>query len=355
LRRWLRFRPCSLETAFQTVRHGPKPTRTRKVLVSVQVAVSCVLLILSSLFTRAVQQTFRTEVTFDFAGMTVVDPAFYLHNYTPAQARQEALELAARLRQLPGIDAASIAIIPPLRRSWIEHISGQQLYLNAVDPSYFAMMRLPILRGRIFGPGERDAVVVSESAARKLWPNDSPLGKSCFIGDLLGANEGEWHESKRDRTVVGVVKDSGANFMNYPESVEVYTAIDDKNAVYATILVHATNHPGHMSAAVKSASTLPGILSAVSTFQSAIDRQMETIQKIVTIVASLGTIASLLALLGIFGLLAFTVAQRTYEIGVRMALGARGFDVLQFLLRQYALPVGIGVIAGLSWLPQPPR
>ena len=126
-----------LAPAFQTVKRGPKATRARKILVSLQVAVSCVLLILSSFFTRAIQQSFRTEVTFDYAGMTVVDPAFYLHSYTPAQARQAALELAARLRQLPGIDAASIATIPPLRRSWIEHVSGQQLYLNAVDPSYF--------------------------------------------------------------------------------------------------------------------------------------------------------------------------------------------------------------------------
>ena len=85
---------------------------------------SCVLLILSSFLTRAIQQSFRTEVTFDYAGMTVVDPAFYLHNYTPAQARQAALDIVARLRQLPGVDAASIATIPPLRRSWIEHTSG---------------------------------------------------------------------------------------------------------------------------------------------------------------------------------------------------------------------------------------
>jgi predicted permease len=324
-----------LAPAFQTVKRGPAATRARKILVSLQVAVSCVLLILSSFFTRAIQRSFRTEVTFDFAGMTVVDPAFYLHNYTPAQARQTALELAGRLRQLPGIDAASIATIPPLRRSWMEHISGQQLYLNAVDPSYFPMMRLPLLQGRMFGPGEQDTVAVSESAARKLWPNESPLGKSCLI-------------AQRTRTVTGVVKDSGVNLMSNPESVEVYTPIDDKNAIYATILVHATNHTEQISGALRSAGTLPGMVPLVATIQSGIDRQMDTMRKIVTVAGSLGAIASLLALLGIFGLLAFTVAQRTREIGVRMALGARGMDVLQCVLGQYALAFGIGAGLGVG-------
>jgi predicted permease len=324
-----------LAPAFQTVKRGPRATRARKILVSIQVAVSCVLLILSSFFTRAIQQSFRTEVTFDYAGMAVVDPAFYVHNYTPAQARQAALELAARLRLLPGIDAASIATIPPLRRSWIERISAQQLYLNAVDPSYFPMMRLPLLQGRLFGPGEQDAIVIGESAARKLWPNQSPLGKSCLI-------------SQRTRTVTGVVKDSGANLMSHPESVEAYTPIDDRSAIYATILVHASTNPGQMSAAFRSAAMLPGIVPLVATFQSSIDRQMDTMRKMVTVVASLGAIASLLALLGIFGLLAFTVAQRTREIGVRMAMGARRLDILQCVLGQYALPFGIGAGLGVA-------
>jgi predicted permease len=317
------------------VKRGPKATRARKILVSVQVAVSCVLLILSSFFTRAVEHSFRTEVTFDYAGMTIVDPSFYLHNFTPAQARQAALDMAARVRQLPGVDAASIATIPPLKRGWIWDVSGQQLYLNEVDPSYFPMMRLPLLQGRLFGAVEPDAVVVSESAARRLWPNESPLGKALLI-------------DQRTRTVSGVVKDSGVNLMRHPESVEAYLPIDDKNAVYATILVHATINPGPLSRAIQSAATLPGIVPMVFTFQSLIDQQMDTMRKTVTIVGTLGAIASLLALLGIFGLLAFTVAQRTREIGVRMALGARRLDVLGCVLGQYALPFGIGACFGIA-------
>jgi len=324
-----------LAPAFQIVTRGPKATRARKILVSIQVAASCVLLILSSFFTRAMHRTFHTEVTFDYSGMAVVDPAFYMHNDTPAQARQAALDLAARLRQLPGIDGASVATVVPLRRSRIERISGQQMYLNGVDPSYFPMMRLPLVQGRIFGPAETDSVVVSESAARRLWPNESPIGKSCLIG-------------QRTRTVTGVVKDSGMNLMSHPESVEAYTPFDDKTALTALILVHATTDLAPLLGRLQSAATLPGKIPLVFTFQSLIETQLDTMRKMVTVVASLGTVASLLALLGIFGLLAFTVAQRTREIGVRMALGARGRDVLRCVLGQYALPFGSGAALGVG-------
>jgi hypothetical protein len=268
--------------------------------------------------------------------MTMVDPAFYLHSYTPAQARQAALELAARVRKLPGIDAATIATVPPLtRRCWIEHISAQQLYLNAVDPSYFPVMRLPLLQGRVFGSREHNALVISESAARKLWPNDLPLGKSCLVG-------------QRTRTITSIVKDSGANLMHFPESVEAYTPIDNENATLATILVHATTNRARMSGALRSASTLPGIVPFVSTFQSFMNGQMDTIRNIVTVVVTLGAIASWLAVIGIFGLRAFTVAQRTREFGIRMALGALGFDILRCVLGQYALPFGIGAVLGTA-------
>jgi ABC-type lipoprotein release transport system permease subunit len=236
---------------------------------------------------------------------------------------------------VPGIEGASVATIVPLRRSWVEHVSSQQLYLNEVDPSYFPMMRLPVRQGRMFGTVESDAIVVSESAARRIWPNESPLGKSCLI-------------AQHNYTVTGVVKDSGANLMTHPESVEAYLPIDDRNVLGATILVHATGNAGAMFGALRSAARLPGTVPQVFTFQSLIDRQLDTMRKMETTVGSLGAVASLLALLGIFGLLAFTVAQRTQEIGVRLALGARRFDVLRCVLGQYALPFGIGAGAGVG-------
>lgn len=211
-----------LAPAVQIVRRGPKATRARRVLVGIQVAASCVLLILSSFFSRTIDRSFRTEVTFDYSGMALVDPAFYLHNYTAPQALQSAREIAASLRQVPGVEAASLTTVPPLQRAEVEYTSGQQLYLNEVDRSYFAMMRVPVVEGRIFEQADPDAVVVSQSAARKLWPNESPLGKTLLI-------------AHRTRSVMGVVKDSGVNLVSAPDSVEAYLPIIGSSAVYTTI------------------------------------------------------------------------------------------------------------------------
>jgi predicted permease len=322
-----------LAPALHALRRGHKGLRARRVLVSVQVCVSCVLLILSSFLTRAVQKTYQADVSFDLDRMTLVDPAYYLHGYTAVQAQHSAVDMATCLRHMPGIDGASATTVPPLKRGRIEVVSGQQLYLNGVDDFWFPMMGLPVLRGRLFEPGDRDVAVVSESAARRLWPNESPIGKTCLI-------------SNRNRTVIGVAKDSGANLMRHPESVEMYTPIDATDAVYATIVVHAIRDPKQMSSAIRSAATQPGIIPQVATFQSLIDNQADVMRKTVEIIGSLGAVASWLAMIGIFGLLAFTVAQRTREIGVRIALGAGAFDVLRAVLAEYAMPFGIGSALG---------
>jgi putative ABC transport system permease protein len=176
--------------------------------------------------------------------------------------------------------------------------------------------------------------VVSESAARRLWPNQSPLGQTLALG--------------RPRTVIGVVKDSGLNLLLNPDSVEVYTPIDDAEAAYATIVAHATSNAGSIAGAIRAAATVPGIVPTVRTFQSFVDQQLDGIRKMAVVVGSLATVASLLALLGIFGLVAFTVAQRTREIGVRMALGARGADILRIVIGQFALPFGAGAAVGVA-------
>src|SRR5215469_13669110 len=164
-------------------------------------------------------------------------------------------------------------------------------FLNAVDPSYFPMMRLTLVEGRIFGPDEPDSVVISESAAHKLWPNQSPLGKSILI-------------ATRPRTVSGVVKNSGVNLIANPDSVEAYVPIAPRDAVYVNLLVRTSGQPGQVVGAIHSAAAMHGVTPSVFSYRSMIEAQVDSTKRLVGVFGTLGAVASLLALIGIFGLLA---------------------------------------------------
>ena len=326
-----------LAPAIQTVRRGPAATRSRQVLVAVQVAASCVLLIVASLLTRGLLRGLTVDVRFDYTHMLVVDPELYSHNFKPSLARQTLGDFASRLQQLPGVTGATVATIAPLSgRRWIGHLPGSPpLYLNAVAPSYFSVMSIPLVRGRTFVPGDQDAVIVSESAVHALWPNEEPLGKICDF-------------DQRKRTVIGVAKDSGANTMVDPNSVEAYTPLADQQAASATLIVHTNGDPAALIPAARSATSTPGLAPSAWLMQTRLDQRTDALWRVVKVIGTLGAVATLLAAIGIFGLVAFAVSQRTREIGVRMALGARSRDILRAVLLQYATPVGIGVVAGVA-------
>ena len=324
-----------LAPALQIVKGGPRATRARKILVSVQVAASCVLLILSSFFTRTIQHSFHAIVAYDYSHMALVDPSFYLHDGSPSEFRGQADAIAARLRQVPGVEAAAVVNFPPVFRPRLAHNPAAQFVVAEADPAYFDAMRLPLLAGRVFSPADPAPVVISESAARKLWPDQSPLGKSLAL-------------AQQNFTVVGVVKDSGLNRLTDPESVEAYVPISDRWARFAVVVVRTAHKPSPLSAAIQSAAAVSGLHPLVTTFQVLIDRQFEGFRKMTQVFGSLAAVATLLALIGIFGLLAFTVAQRTREIGVRMALGARTRDILAVVFGQYAVAFGCGALAGIA-------
>ena len=324
-----------LPSALQTVRPKPNKIRLRQGLIGAQVAVSCLLLIASGVLAHNGIASASLEMPFDYRNMIVIYPQLYAHNLTAAVAQQNLGALSDRLAELPGVAGITVAVSPPLGgRRTIDSLPGlPPIYRNVVEPSYFRVMNLPILRGRSFVPEDQNTAIVSESAARAIWPNREPLGQSL---NLLGSN----------RTVVGVAKDSGANLLVNADSVEVYLPIQPDAADKAALIVHSHGDPAALVRLISSSMAEVKESAIVVLMRTSRDDFLDTQRKMITLIGFIGLVATVLAAAGMFALVAFTVAQRKREIGIRMALGAVARNILGVLLGQNARPMAIGVAAG---------
>jgi putative ABC transport system permease protein len=196
-------------------------------------------------------------------------------------------------------------------------------------------MDIPLLAGRTFYPAEKSVVIVSQSMARRQWPNTNPLGQT--IGD-------DTHKS----TVIGVVGDAHINGLNEDDAVEQYWPILDENWPDMTLVVKVAGEPGNLAPTAKSISESldPKIFPEIRPLKTLYRDNVKVIEQIAAVVSLIGLVAVLLAGVGIVGLVGFTVSQRTKEIAIRIALGARPSAVLESVLRQFRWPVLLGLVLG---------
>lgn len=340
-----------LAPAMQSVRRTTKPARTRKILVAVQVGASCFLLILASVLARSAQRQLAIHLRFDYRGMIVLDPQLQAHHLASATARQVLDRIAARLTDVPGVTGVTESVFPPFGgRMSVSFGPGQpRISYNQVTPSYFALMNLPIVRGRLFSATEKDAVVLSESAARAMWPAGDPMGKTLRIPQFTPMEKGKTLLRRGAYTpvaVVGVVKDSGSSQDNgIPEA---YIPVADSNWARTMLIVHYSGDAAAAARDIRAAASLPGLVPSAWLMRSRAEHDAGPPPGILLGISSLSLTATLLAAMGIFGLIAFSVAQRTPEIGVRMAFGAGPMDIVETVLSQYAGALGAGAAAGVA-------
>jgi ABC-type antimicrobial peptide transport system permease subunit len=205
------------------------------------------------------------------------------------------------------------------------------VYLNPVAASYFSVMKLPIVRGRTFFEGEQNAVIVSESAARAVWPNQNPVGKT-------------WNLAGAERTVTGVAKDSGANLLADTGSIEAYLPIQGANEERSALILHSRGDPALLVRKVSGAAT---DAVSISLMRASWENFLAGQRNMVTLIGSIGLVATILAAAGMFALVAFAVAHRKRELGIRIALGARDRHILGMLLMQNAKPTMGGAVVGV--------
>ncbi len=335
-----------LTPAWQATRPRHRAAFMRQILISVQVAASCILLIAATLLVRALHHAVSAPPGFAYQRVVSIDPA--LSGYSPAQARVYFNRLETRLRALPGIDSISLASNPPLGNRWsvaqtriADHAAD--VHFNNVSPSFFKTMSIPLLSGRSFEPGDKRSIIVSESLARLQWPAESPLGKSFRLG--LGASSSDDTE-----TVIGVAGSARLVSPEDSDAVEVYKLADASLLPSMVVLVKTSAPPEDLLRPIASAakSIDPSLFPEVQLMTESFRDRLKVAEYSALSVSVLGSLALLLASLGIVGLVAYAVSQRTKEIGIRIALGAMPFHVLSAVLRQLTWPVFVGLLLGIA-------
>jgi predicted permease len=327
-----------LTPALQAGRQRLRTTITRQVLIAAQVAASCVLLIVAGLLVRALERALFTHPGFDYQQVISLDPRLHGHDYSPASARVYLDALGSRLRDHPGVDSVSMATNPPLGNRWTVRkadVAGRSvnIHFNHIDPQFFRTMNIPLLRGRNLLRGETGAIIVSDSLARVQWPAEDPVGKR-FEND----------------TVVGV---SGSARLVSPEdsdAVEIYRLAREDALPAMVVLVKTSGPPEDLLSSVAAVARAvdPRLFPEVELLKSAFRRKLQASEYAALTVSVLGFAALFLACVGIVGLVAYTVSQRTKEIGIRMALGATPSQIRSVILRQFARPMVAGLLMGIG-------
>jgi len=333
-----------------TLRDDARMSRSRSralpTLVSAQVALSFVLLVGAGLFVRTLQNLRRFDPGFASHGVLLAD----------FEAQRTALpqELIAAVQRVTGVVSASVSTHTPLSgATWSEPAvpAGQPLperdtaLFVGAGPRFFETIGIALLSGREFtehdSAGSAGVAVINERYAQRFFPNQNPLGQH-----LAAVVRGQ----KRDLEIVGVAKNTRVASLRAAPPSTVYVAYAQLTGDFPTTLeVRATGPLGPVAAAVRGAlqSRLPNTPIDVRQLATQVGATMRQERMMATLAGAFGMLALTLVSVGLYGLLAYTVARRTREIGIRMALGAQRRRVVMLVLKGAARLVGIGIVVGV--------
>jgi len=327
----------------------------RSALILVQVALSLPLLVSAALMLKTLQNLRAIDTGFNKENVlfATVNPA--LNGYTPERSMNFYDELLAKTRGLPGVTSASLASDTPISGGWDQLSLTVEGYtpregertssdVTVVSPDYFKVLGIPLLNGRDFNEQDRlgtpKVVILNEKMARHFFGTIDVLGKRIGL------------EKVPDMTVVGVVKDAQYIDMRRNTRRHFYMpAAQEKQLSNMTLHVKTSTEPQTVAESLRAELKaldpyLP--LYNIKTLSTEIDESLTQERLVTGLSWAFGVLATLLTALGLYGVLTFSVARRTREIGIRVALGAQRSDVFRMIMFRGVVLVGVGVVIGLG-------
>jgi predicted permease len=336
----------------------------RELLTAAQVAISIVLLVGASLVLRSLLKLGEVDPGFDPSRVVMMEVNPTYNGDEPAQTRVDRFSrLLQRLSEMPGVEAVGANNSPPFvaQRPWnrSQYVAeGQPVADQArnpvanfqtVSPDYFRTMRIPLLRGRFFSEGDKlDALrvcIVSDKLAKAIWPNEDPIGRRLHLGGPgISPSAEDW------LTIVGVVGDVRHQALEREAGPDLYKPSLQLAWKQMHYLVRARGNALALVPAIRReiARTAPevGAFNFVSLEQEVANSLWQSRLR-GWLLGFFSLVALALAATGLYGAVAYGVAQRTREIGIRMALGANRAAVLRLILGQGMRAVAFGIAAGI--------
>jgi predicted permease len=330
-------------------------------LIVFQVALSLVLLIGGALMLRGLQRAHTLDLGFNPQHAIEVTFDLRLQGYDKARGQEFQKQLLERVRAIPEVQAAGLGDLLPvdlhfgrvpvfIEGQTLERASNAPRVLsNRISPGYFAAMGTRLLQGREFTQQDDEnaprVAIVNQTFAQRFWPGADPIGKRF---SLYGADEPQMQ-------VVGIAQDGKYAGLNEEPRPFVYRPLWQGRIGSTTLVVRARTEPAKLLAAVRNElqrmdATLP--LASARTRIEQLSFPLLPARVAAALLGSFGLLALALAAIGLYGVMSFSVARRTHEIGVRMALGAEARDVLALIIGQgmklTVLGMGIGLVVSLA-------
>ncbi len=346
---------------------SPSRKRFRSGLLVTQLALTVPLVLSCIVGFRQVQTLGNLDFGFPVDRLIVAQVDLPAYRFTENSQRTEFYDAAVQaVGNLPGVTAAAAGMNVPIgagqggirgplvvegRETEEGSNRGPRGY-EVVTPEYFRTLGAPLQRGRFMtpadGPGDSIVAVVNESMVRRYWPGQDPVGKRLIPDMAAGGWDSE--DAPHDITVVGVVSDFGATFYGDPPNPAVYLSYRQRPTDSMKLVARTDLDPLSLAPALRAAvnGVDPGVpISQVQSGEGLVDVWLQESRTVAAMLGILGILALDMAVVGLYGMVAYSVAQRTFELGLRMVLGADRGAIRRTVMRSYVSLAAAGLVMGL--------